>query len=103
MNKSLIRFLILPLMLGVIQTGAFADFSQHFDMGQSYLTQYRYSDAISEFKSALKINYMDTSARVGLINSFLARGTDYANKSGEYEKAADDFRAALFYLKYLPF
>ena len=81
---------------------AFADFKEHFDLGQSYLSQYQYSGAISEFKSALRINYLDKSARIGLVNSYLARGTDYANKSKDWAKAADDYRSALFYLKYYP-
>ncbi len=96
--------LILSLVLSVcfIGTGAFADFKEHFDLGQSYLSQYQYSGAISEFKSALRINYKDKSARIGLINAYLARGTDYANKSKSWDKAADDYRSALFYLKYYP-
>lgn len=81
---------------------SFADFKEHFDLGQSYLSQYQYSGAINEFKSALRINYMDKSARIGLVNAYLARGTDYANKKQDWEKAADDYRSALFYLKYYP-
>ena len=48
-------------------TGAFA---QHYDAAQEYLTQGQYSSAIVEFRKALRINYMDNSARIGLINSF---------------------------------
>ncbi len=100
MKKSLGSFIILTAVLcGNI---VFADFRQHFDLGQNYLSQYQYSAAITEFKSALRINYMDKSARIGLVNSYLARGVDYANKDKNYSKAADDFRSALFYLKYYP-
>ena len=81
---------------------AVAGFKEHFDLGQQYLSNYQYSGAITEFKSALRINYLDNSARIGLINSYLARGTYYANTEKEYEKAADDYRAALFYLIYYP-
>lgn len=81
---------------------AFAGFKEHFDMGQQYLSNYQYSGAITEFKSALRINYLDNSARIGLVNSYLARGTYYANTENNYEKAADDYRAALFYLVYYP-
>src|SRR5574344_2417428 len=78
----------------------FAGFKEHYDAGQTYYSQYQYSSAIEEFKKALRINYMDNSARIGLINSYLARATYSANKEKNYEKAANDFRAALFYLKY---
>ncbi len=81
---------------------AFAGFKEHYDLGQQYLSNFQYSGAITEFKSALRINYLDNSARVGLINSYLARGTYYANTEKEYNKAADDYRAALFYLIYYP-
>ena len=79
-----------------------ADFREHFDLGQGYLAQYQYSGAISEFKAALRINYMDTSARIGLINAYLARSAEYANKDKAWGKAADDCRSALFYLVYYP-
>ena len=102
MKKSYSAIAKLSLALFLLNSTAFADFREHFDMGQSYLSQYQYSGAITEFKSALRINYMDTSARIGLINSFLARGTEYANKDKAYDKAADDFRSALFYLMYYP-
>ena len=80
----------------------YAGFKEHFDLGQQYLSNYQYSGAITEFKSALRINYLDNSARIGLINSYLARGTYYANTDKDYKKAADDYRAALFYLVYYP-
>ena len=79
-----------------------ADFREHFDLGQNYLSHYQYSGAITEFKSALRINYLDTSARIGLINSYIARGSEYANKDKNWAKAADDYRSALFYLVQYP-
>lgn len=97
MNKLLI--LICVLTLGI---PAFAGFKEHFDMGQQYLSNYQYSGAITEFKSALRINYLDNSARIGLVNSYLSRGMYYANTDKDYKKAADDYRAALFYLLYYP-
>lgn len=81
---------------------ALAGFKEHFDLGQQYLSNYQYSGAITEFKSALRINYLDNSARIGLINSYLARGKYYADTEKNYDKAADDYRAALFYLIYYP-
>ncbi|MCM1002870.1 MAG: tetratricopeptide repeat protein [Candidatus Gastranaerophilales bacterium] len=77
-------------------------FAQHYDAAQSYLTQGQYSSAIVEFRKALRINFMDNSARIGLINSYLARATYYANQEKNYDKAANDFRSALFYLRMYP-
>ena len=81
------------------QAGAFAE---HYDAGQNYLMQNQYSSSIVEFRKALKINYLDNSARIGLINAYLARATYYANQEKNFEKAANDFRSALFYLKIYP-
>lgn len=81
---------------------AFASFQEHYDAGQIYLAQYQYASAITEFKKALRINYLDNSARMGLVNAYLARGTFFANTDKNYDAAANDFRAALFYLKYYP-
>ena len=102
MNKFSTCLISLTLLLTLMCPCANADFKEHFDLGQNYLSNYQYSGAITEFKSALRINYMDTSARIGLINAYLARGTDYANKEKAWGKAANDFRSALFYLKYYP-
>jgi tetratricopeptide (TPR) repeat protein len=77
-------------------------FAQHYDAAQAYLNQGQYSSAVVEFRKALKINYLDNSARIGLINSYLARATYYANQEKNYDKAANDFRSALFYLKMYP-
>lgn len=87
---------------GLISLPSFAGFKEHFDLGQQYLTNYQYSGAITEFKSALRINYLDNSARIGLVNSYLARGMYYANTEKDYKKAANDYRSAMFYLVYYP-
>lgn len=81
---------------------AFPGFKEHFDLGQQYLANFQYSGAITEFKSALRINYLDNSARLGLLNAYTSRALYYATKENDYKKAADDYRAALFYLQYYP-
>ena len=96
-----ISIVMCALVLG-LSMPVYAGFKEHFDLGQQYLSNYQYSGAITEFKSALRINYLDNSARIGLVNSYLARGTYYANTEKNYQKAADDYRAALFYLIYYP-
>lgn len=101
MNK-LIKLTCVAFLVAFSVTPCFAGFKEHFDLGQQYLTNYQYSGAITEFKSALRINYLDNSARLGLINSYLSRGTYYANTDHDYKKAADDYRAALFYLTIYP-
>lgn len=102
MNKSFNTLLKLSLTLLLLNGIALADFKEHYDLGLKYMSQYQYPSAISEFRSALKINYLDNSARINLINAYLARGPEFANKDKAWDKAADDFRSALFYLTYYP-
>ena len=77
-----------------------AGFQEHYALAQQYFFNARYSSAIDEFKKALMINFMDNSARIGLVNSYIARGSYTANYEHNYRAAADDFRSAIFYLKY---
>ena len=77
-------------------------FVQHYEAGQNYLMQNQFSSSIVEFRKALRINYLDNSARIGVINAYLARATYYANQEKNFDKAANDFRSALFYLKIYP-
>jgi len=106
MKRNLIGIISLIAFSTVIATSqieaAPSGFAQHYDAAQELLTQGQYSSAIVEFRKALRINYMDNSARIGLINSYLARATYYANQEKNYDKSANDFRNALFYLKMFP-
>ena len=77
-----------------------AGFQEHYTLAQQHFFNARYSSAIDEFKKSLMINFMDNSARIGLVNSYIARGSYIANYEHNYRAAADDFRSAIFYLKY---
>ena len=104
MNKKLSGMLcILAVVSGLACTPAESAgtnvFAQHYDSAQNYFAQGQYSSAIVEFRRALRINYLDNSARIGLINSYLARASYYANQEKKYDNAANDFRSAIFYLK----
>lgn len=96
------KLLISAVCVGTFAAAAFAGFGEHYALGQEYLANYQFSSAIMEFQNALKINYMDNSARIGLVNSYLANGSFLANKNKDYEGAANCYRSALFYLLYFP-
>ncbi len=107
MKKSFYRAICCLAIITVIaQEGVFGSnisaFAEHYNAAQNYLMQNQYSSAIVEFRKAMKINYLDHSARVGIINAYLARAAYYANTEKNYDKAANDFRSALFYLKMYP-
>lgn len=96
------KFLPIVICLTLGCNIAKADFADFYNAGQQELSQYQYSSAISDFRKALRINYLDNSARIGLVNSYLARGTYFANNDKNWEASANDYRAALFYLRYYP-
>lgn len=96
------KFLCIIFCMFLTCSVASASFEEHYNLAQQYLTQFQYSSAITEFKKALRINYLDSSARIGLVNAYLARGTYAANKDRNWELACNDYRSALFYLKYYP-
>ena len=100
---GILSILALSSLLSIVNVEASSSaFYQHFESAQEFLNQGQYSSAIAEFRKALRINYMDNSARIGLINSYLARATYYANQEKNFDKSANDFRNALFYLKMFP-
>lgn len=90
------------LAIGTVYADGSGVFAEHYNAGQNYMTQSQYSAAVVEFRKALKINYLDNSARIGLVNAYLARASYYAATEKNYEKAANDFRSALCYLKLYP-
>ncbi|MCM1265120.1 MAG: tetratricopeptide repeat protein [Candidatus Gastranaerophilales bacterium] len=100
-KKSFIISCLIAASLGIsYNLPSYAGFKEHYVLGQQHFFNSQYSSAIDEFKKALMINFLDNSARIGLTNSYLARGTYIANYENNYKLAADDFRSAIFYLKY---
>lgn len=102
MNKKIFAAIIfLGLLQGVnLSSPCYANYYEHYSKGQQFYFNAQYSSAIDEFKQALSQRSCDNSSRIGLINSFLARGTYLANYENNYKDAANDFRSALYYLKY---
>ena len=80
-------FLVLLSAPAPVFSASTGMFAQYYNSAQSYLAQGQYSSAIVDFRKALRINYLDNSARIGLINSYLARATYYANQEKNYAKA----------------
>ena len=106
MRRSFLRTICcLSVSVLIAQNSVFAAsgaFAEHYNAAQNFLVQNQYSSAIVEFRKAMRINYLDNSARIGIVNAYLARAAYYANTEKDYEKAANDFRSALFYLKMYP-
>lgn len=74
--------------------------SLYYTNGVNLLKASKYSDAITEFRKALRENPSDKSSRIQLVNAYLARAQYYNNKAMDYNKAANDLRSAIFYMRY---
>lgn len=98
------KLLIILFSMLVFTPIVFADetFKSHFDLAEQYYKQAKYTNAIGEYQKALRINNLDNSARIGLINSYLDRATYYINTLKDFDAAANDYRSALFYLEVYP-
>lgn len=96
------KLLISVALFALISSNALAQegYENFYEQGSQYLKNFQYSSAIGEFKKALRLDPFDYNSKICIINAYLARATYYNNKSYEYDKAANDLRSALFYLKY---
>lgn len=98
-KTKIIIFLFFIIVFGIV-VPAYAGFQEHYTKAQQDFFNARYLSAVEEFNKALNINFLDNSARIGIINSYNALGTFYANKEHNYKEAANNYRSALFYLQY---
>ena len=90
--------IILLVLLLMITNTAFAN--KYYQAGEQYLNNYQYSSAIEQFKNAIRQYPNDYNSRVGLINAYLARAAYDFNTLKDYQKALNDSRSGLFYIKY---
>lgn len=74
--------------------------SVYYNNGLSLMKEHKYTEAINEFRKALRENTEDKSSRIQLVNAYLARAQYFNNKAMDYNKAANDLRSAIFYMKY---
>lgn len=74
--------------------------SQYYNNGVNFMKSAEYTKAITEFRKALRENSSDKSSRIQLVNAYLSRAQYYNNKAMDYNKAANDLRSAIFYMKY---
>lgn len=72
----------------------------YYTNGVKLLESNQYTEAILEFKKALRKNPQDKSTRIQLVNAFILRAQYFNNQVKDYNKTANDLRSAIFYIKY---
>ncbi|MEW5822389.1 MAG: tetratricopeptide repeat protein [Cyanobacteriota bacterium] len=77
-----------------------ANYAKYYDQGIQYYNNNEYSKAIEQFEQALKLAPNNSAVRNNLAVSYISRGTYFHNKVSNYETAADNYRDAIYYLKY---
>lgn len=71
--------------------------SFYFTQGQNFYNGGQYSSAIKSFRKALRENPLDSSAEIGIINSYISRAKYYNDSVNMPQKAIADLKSALFY------
>ena len=97
---SICLFVIVPAIPAYSAAKPIVSQQDFVDIGLDYLHKRDYSNAIDYLKRALKGNPKETSIRNNLAVAYNSRGTYYYNNNIDLEKAANDYRSAIYYLKY---
>lgn len=115
MNKNIAKLLICSMLIvGSYNSCASFAYDYHssenkqitnqadtyYEKGMAYLRTNQFTNAISELEKALKLKPSAQSIRNNLSVAYNSRATYYLNKQYNLDKAANDYRAALYYLKY---
>ncbi len=84
-----------------------ANYSQYLDesdvyykKGMEFYRDNEYSKAIKMLSKSLEIAPDRIKTRTNLAVAYINRGTYYFNSESDYEKASNDYRSAIYYLKY---
>lgn len=72
----------------------------YYDNGVKFLKANQFTNAINEFRKALRENPADKSSKIQLVNAYILRAQYYNNTAKDYNRAANDLRSSIFYLKY---
>lgn len=74
--------------------------SAYYSNGMQFMKANQFTNAITEFRKALRENSQDKSSRIQLVNAYILRAQYYNNNQADYNRAANDLRSAIFYMKY---
>ncbi len=72
----------------------------YYDNGASFLKAKDYNKAIAEFKKVLRYAPYDNNVKNALYTAYIQRGEHFLNVEKQPKKALNDFKSALFYMKY---
>ncbi len=72
----------------------------YYSLGMTSLQKRQYTSAIDYLKRALVKDPSNTSIRNNLAVALTSRGTYFYNQGIDLEKAANDYRSAIYYLQY---
>ena len=92
-RKVLGLLILLVLSVSSVQPNVWAAdgvgmFTKYYEDAQKFYNSGQYASAVTSYRQALRINYLDNSARIGLVNSYLALASYNANDEKNYEKAS---------------
>ena len=74
--------------------------SDYYELGMTSIKNREYTKAIDYLKIALAKEPQNTSIRNNLAVAYTSRATYYYNQGIDLEKAANDYRSAIYYLEF---
>lgn len=74
--------------------------SEYYTNGMKYVANRDYTQAINEFKKVLRETPNNKKARLQLVSAYALRAENTYADTSDYNKSANDYRCAIFYLKY---
>jgi len=77
-----------------------ADYTKYYDNGINYYNKSEYTKAIEQFSQAIKMAPKNSAIRNNLAVSYISRGTFFHNSTKDYNEAINNYREAIYYLKY---
>ncbi|MDD3151054.1 MAG: tetratricopeptide repeat protein, partial [Candidatus Gastranaerophilales bacterium] len=103
-KKTAIIIAIL-LFAGSLKQNSFAEVTfdksaQYYNEGVEYYSSNQFTKAIESFELALQTKPGDKNAKNNLAASYISRGVYYLNSEKNSELAANDFRNAIYCMKY---
>ncbi len=75
-------------------------YNEYYNNGVTLYKSQNYTSSITEFRKVLRALPYDETVKKALISAYLARAQEFANKYGNFKKASNDIKSALFYLEY---
>jgi len=72
----------------------------YYNNGTSFLKEKQFDEAVKELKKVIRFAPYDNNVKNALYTAYISRAQDYLNVKKQPKNAINDYKSALFYMKY---